>query len=143
MINEPVEVTLQVTRQLEALQIPYLVGGSVASIIHGEYRSTNDADLLADVRSHHVTPLVRALSPTFFIQAEDIRDAIQSAVQYRDDPRIRPSFAVLHRETAFKVDIFLFRGRPFERSELARRIHEVVAIDPEQRAYIATAEDMV
>lgn len=51
MINEPVEVTLLVTRQLEALQIPYLIGGSVTSMIYGEYRATNDADLLADVRA--------------------------------------------------------------------------------------------
>ena len=52
-------------------------------------------------------------------------------------------FAVLHKATAFKIDVFLFRDRPFERSELARRLHEVVAIDPEQRAYVATAEDMI
>lgn len=143
MINEPVEVTLLVTRQLEALQIPYLIGGSVASIIYGEYRSTNDADFLADVRSQHVAPLVQALSPAFFIQADDLRDAIRHAAHERTNPRVRPSFALLHKDTAFKIDVFLVRGRPFERSELARRVHEVVAIDPEQRAYVATAEDMI
>ena len=34
MLNEPVEITLLVTTQLEALQTPYLVGGSVASIVY-------------------------------------------------------------------------------------------------------------
>lgn len=86
---------------------------------------------------------MQALSPAFFIQAEDLRDAIRHATQERTNPRVRPSFAVLHKATAFKVDVFLFHGRPFEWSELARRVHEVVAIDPEQRAYVTTAEDMI
>lgn len=143
MINEPVAVTLLVTQVLEALQIPYLIGGSIASIIHGEYRATNDADLLADVHPQHVAPLVQALSPAFLIRAEDLRAAIRYAAQERTDPHVRPSFSILHTATAFKVDVFLVRERPFERSELARRVHALVAIDPEQRAYVATAEDMI
>lgn len=110
MINEPVEVTLLVTRQLEALEIPYLIGGSVASIIHGEYRATNAADLLADVRSPHVAPLVMALSPAFFIQAEDLRDAIRHAAQKRTNPRVRPSFAILHKATASRSTCFCSVG---------------------------------
>lgn len=143
MLNEPVEITLLVTTQLEALQIPYLVGGSVASIVYGEYRSTNDADVLAAIQGHHILPLVHALSGSFFIQADDIADAVRHAATRPDPAHARPSFAVLHRDTAFKVDVFVASGRPFERAELARRVYEVVAIEPEQRAYIATAEDVI
>lgn len=143
MQNEPVEITLLVTTQLEALQIPYLVGGSVASIVYGEYRSTNDADVLAAVHLRHVDPLVQALRAAFFVQADDIADAVRHAATRPDPATARPSFAVLHRDTAFKVDVFVASGRPFERSELARRVHEIVAIEPEQRAYIATAEDVI
>ncbi len=36
---------------LEDLGIPYLVGGSLASSVLGEPRSTNDIDILADIRA--------------------------------------------------------------------------------------------
>ncbi len=35
MQNEPIEVTLKVTAVLEQLNIPYLIGGSLASILYG------------------------------------------------------------------------------------------------------------
>ena len=35
MLSEPIEVTLVVTRVLDELGIDYLVGGSVASSLHG------------------------------------------------------------------------------------------------------------
>lgn len=69
MLNEPVEITLLVTTQFEALNIPYLVGGSVASIVYGEYRSTNDADVLAAIQPQHVAPLAQTLSNAFFVQS--------------------------------------------------------------------------
>ncbi|MBA3946958.1 MAG: hypothetical protein H0X37_20650 [Herpetosiphonaceae bacterium] len=143
MLNEPVEITLLVTPQLEALNILYVIGGSVASIIWGEYRSTNDADVLAAIQMQHVEPLVQALGNEFFLQAEDMREAIRFAAHHPGEARTRPRFAVLHVPTAFKIDMFVSTDRPFEQAELARRIHEVVVSEPEGRAYIATAEDMV
>lgn len=40
MQNEPIEVTLRVTAVLEKLGIPYLIGGSLASTLHGMIRTT-------------------------------------------------------------------------------------------------------
>jgi hypothetical protein len=33
--NEPIEVTFKVTGILEALGVPYLIGGSLANTLHG------------------------------------------------------------------------------------------------------------
>ena len=44
-IAEVLEVTLRVVDILEGLGVPYLVGGSVASSLHGIPRSTQDVDL--------------------------------------------------------------------------------------------------
>lgn len=46
-LPEALEATLQVAAVLEGLGIPYLVGGSLASSLHGIPRATADADLLA------------------------------------------------------------------------------------------------
>lgn len=139
----PVEVLLLVTQELEALHIPYFVGGSLAAIVHGEYRATRDVDIVADVHGKHVGRFVQALTGVFYVQAEDIREAIQSAARNRNDARSRATFNLIHFDTGFKVDIFVYSGRPFESTQLARRQAEIVATDPDRSVYIATAEDTV
>ena len=141
--TEPVEVMLLITQELEALEIPYFVGGSLAAIVHGEYRATRDVDIIADIRREHVTALVRVWADAFYVQTEDIQEAIQNAVQYRNDARRRATFNLIHFDTSFKVDIFVYTGRPFETTQLARREAEVVATEPERTVYIASAEDTV
>ncbi len=44
MHNEPLEVTLLVTRVLEGLHIPYLIGGSLASTLYGMMKKGRCAD---------------------------------------------------------------------------------------------------
>ncbi|NOZ50823.1 MAG: hypothetical protein GXP37_12380, partial [Chloroflexi bacterium] len=53
MTSEPIAVTLLVIEALEALDVPYFVGGSLASALHGEPRATLDSDLVADLRPQH------------------------------------------------------------------------------------------
>jgi len=133
MLPEPIAVTLQVTKLLEELGIPYLIGGSFASTIYGLVRTTQDTDLMVVLRPQHVNPLVTALQNQFYINAEAVHEAI---VQRRN-------FNLIHLETMFKVDIFVSKQRPFDQSQLARRTAQLISADPEQTAYFATAEDTV
>ena len=77
MLPEPLAVTLLVIDALEQLDIPYLIGGSLASAMHGTARSTLDTDLLADFHPEKVGALVQKLQSAFYIDAEMILDAIQ------------------------------------------------------------------
>jgi hypothetical protein len=133
MPPEPIAVTLLVTDTLEALGVPYLIGGSLASAVHGVLRATLDADLIADLRFEHAEPLAHALKGAFYVDVEAIRDAI----------RHQNSFNVIHLETMFKVDVFVSQRRSFDQSRFARRIVQVVATDPERTAYVSTAEDTI
>jgi len=133
MLSEPVAVTLSVIEALEALDVPYLIGGSLASAIHGVARATVDTDLVADLRPEHAAPLAQALSDAFYVDVESIQDAI----------RRRSSFNVIHLETMFKVDVFARKRRPFDRAQFERRTAHVVATDPERTAYVASPEDTV
>ena len=133
MLAEPVAVTLLVTHALETLGVSYLIGGSLASALHGVVRTTLDTDLVAELRSEHVAPLIQALSRTFYIDAEAAHDAIQR----------RSSFNLIHLETMFKVDIFVSKQRPFDQAQFTRRTAQIVAPAPEQTAYIASAEDTI
>jgi len=61
MQNEPIEVTIKVTDLFEKLDVPYLIGGSLASALHGMVRTTQDADVVAEMRLEHLKPFVSAL----------------------------------------------------------------------------------
>ena len=133
MLAEPIAVTMIVADALEALGVPYAIGGSLASAVHGVMRATMDADLVADLRPEHAEPLVRALGDAFYADAEMIRDAI----------RRHGSFNLIHLGTMFKVDIFVAKPRPFDRSQLARRQLHLLSEDPERHAYVTSAEDII
>jgi len=61
LLAEPIAVALLIGECLDRLEIPWLVGGSVASSLHGIPRATQDVDLVADLRRAHIRPLVEAL----------------------------------------------------------------------------------
>jgi len=132
-IPEPIAVTLQVVDVLESLRVPYLIGGSLASALYGVTRATMDADLVADLRPEHVESLARALRDAFYLDIETMRHAV----------RQRSSFNVIHLATMFKVDVFVSKGRPFDRAQLERRTSQTLATDPKRMAYVASAEDTI
>lgn len=110
MQNEPVEVTLKVTGVFEKLGLPYLIGGSLASTLYGMVRTTQDSDIVAEMRLEHLQPFIAALQDEFYLDEEMILAAIQR----------NTSFNIIHRQTMFKVDVFIPRPRPFLRAQLAR-----------------------
>ncbi len=133
MLPEQIAVTLLVTDALDTIGVPYAIGGSLASALHGVMRATMDADLVADLRAEQAAPLAQALESAFYADVEMMRNAIQ-----------RPgSFNVIHLETMFKVDVFVARPRAFDRAQLSRRQLHLLSETPERRAYVLSAEDIV
>jgi len=110
-LPDAIRVSLIVTRILEELGVPYLIGGSVASIIHGEPRLTNDIDLVADIREEQVPHLVAALETDFYVDDRAMRRAI----------RERRSFNILYLETMYKVDIFIPRRDEWSHEQMRAR----------------------
>lgn len=133
MQGETARITLLVARALEQIGIPYAIGGSLASSLHGVMRSTLDVDIVADMRLEHVQPLVATLTKEFYADDEMMRDAIEH----------HSSFNLIHYETAFKVDIFIRKLRAFDQIQLERRRMAVIATDPEESAYIVSPEDII
>ena len=133
MIPEQIEVTLAVAGALDALGVPYAIGGSFASSLHGSMRATMDADLVAALCLEHVEPLLLALSEGFYVDADAMRAAIRTS----------GSFNLIHLDTLFKVDIFVAKPRAFDRAQLGRRQWVLLSADPERHAYVCTAEDAV
>lgn len=133
MHGDTTRITVLVTQALERLSIPYAVGGSLASSVHGVMRSTLDVDIVADLKLEHISPLVAALAKEFYVDDEMMRGAIENY----------SSFNLIHYETAFKVDIFIRRPRPFDQAQLERRRTAVIVTDPEQSVYVVSPEDII
>jgi hypothetical protein len=56
------EVVHGIGAKLDALGIPWVIGGSVASSLLGEPRATADVDLVTDLRGVHVRELCRSIA---------------------------------------------------------------------------------
>lgn len=130
---DPVAVAVHFTAVLEDLGIRHLVGGSLASSIHGEPRSTNDIDILADFRDEHVSPFMEAVEAEYHVSASAIREAIRSA----------GFFNAIHTSGAMKVDVFIAGSDPFNEERLARRERLQVGEEPASRVFMDTAEHSV
>jgi hypothetical protein len=133
MLTEPIQVTLQVSTVLESLKIPYFIGGSLATALHGVARATMDVDLVVDIQPDQIQPFLKALGEAFFADEVMIHNSI----------RQRISFNLIHKETMFKIDIFPTKTRPFDRSQFERRAAYALAEETSQTAYVASPEDNV
>lgn len=133
MQNEPVEVTLKVTEVFEKFGVSYLIGGSLASILYGMVRTTQDSDIVAEMRAEHLQPFVAALQDEFYVDGEMIAESIQR----------HSSFNIIHRETMFKVDVFIPRSRPFLQSQFARAQKQTFTFETEVSAKFASPEDTI
>jgi hypothetical protein len=101
---------------LDDLGIPYAVGGSLASSLVGEPRSTNDGDVAIHVDRAQGALLVARLSERFYVPAATAAAAIET----------QSSFNVLDLETGSKVDLFVLGDNVLDRMQIARRTRRAV-----------------
>lgn len=132
MIGDPISLALLMSELLERLDIPYLVGGSVASSLLGESRATLDVDLVVDLRQEQVLALIDAVQSQFYVSEEAVRDAVSSM----------SSFNLIHFETNEKIDIFILSQQPLAQQEMQRR--QLKQVDEGGKAlYLPTPEDII
>ena len=85
-------------------QIQYFVTGSVASIVYGEPRLTNDIDLVIFLPEKEVDKFVKVFPPKeFYSPPEEI-------IRTELKREVRGHFNLIHHETGFKADIY-FAGK--------------------------------
>jgi hypothetical protein len=131
MSLDPALITARVTGITEKLNVRYLIGGSLASTLHGMVRTTQDSDILAELRSEHIGKFVRELEGEFYIDKEMIAEAIDQ----------RSSFNIIHRDSFFKVDVFIPEMRPYVEVQLTRAQRQILSVEPPAEALVATPED--
>ncbi|HET7584207.1 MAG TPA: hypothetical protein VFK13_04830 [Gemmatimonadaceae bacterium] len=118
-------------RALDEHRIPYFITGSVASSVHGEYRATNDVDIVANLSPANVGSLLAELQGTFVADAEQARTAVASGT----------SFNLIDRGTFLEVDVFPSTTE-FER-QAQQRAESIVPPGGTRALRVATVEDIL
>jgi len=106
--SQPAILSLDTTADIERIQVEAwrvmsplekagLVGGSLASSIGGEPRTTLDVDIVVAMAETDVDCVLAALGSEFYADAGAIRRAIHQ----------RSSVNVIHHASAIKVDLFI------------------------------------
>lgn len=130
---EGLRVAFLVLEILDRLGIPYHVGGSFASAIHGIPRQTHDVDLVVELHADRVPALVQSLGAGFYVDEEAVSRAV----------RERGSCNLIHLATGMKVDLFVKGVAPFDEAEFERRVKVRLGEEPQREVFIKSAEDTV
>ena len=133
MTSDPLQVALQVAEAFEACGLRYLVGGSLASSISGEPRSTLDVDIVVAMTEADVGRFLVALGSDFYADDAAVRRAV----------RQRSSVNLIHQPTATKVDLFVAGSSPVDEQQMSRRQRIQVTIRPDRYLYFYTPEDIL
>ncbi len=115
----------------DQLGVEWAVGGSLASSVHGEPRSTNDIDIIAKLRPGHARRFTRALGDDFYVVESVVAEAISAS----------RSFNVIDQRTVIKVDVFVPPPGPMGEGKLLRR--ERAEFDEDLEFYVLSREDTV
>ena len=123
-----------VVAALERLDVPYYLGGSIASSAYGAARATLDVDLVADLSPKHATPLVQMLGHDYYVNQHAVSEAIAG----------QSCFNAIHLTTMFKVDVFILKDRRYDRVALGRIRKASLDVEtPTAEFYLASPEDVV
>jgi hypothetical protein len=117
---------------LDAMHIPYLLTGSMATIAYGEPRFTQDIDVVVAMTPAQVPAFCAAFAaPDFYCPQEAVEQAVRQRFQ----------FNILHPASGLKVDVILATDSEFDRSRFGRATRLPVGKDFE--ATFAAPEDVI
>lgn len=106
---KPYQLMQKAADFFERLNVTYRIVGSMASMVRGEARFTNDIDILADLSEEHVDQFeLEFPAPDYYISLAAVRTAIQQ----------RRQFNIIHIPSGLKVDVILKKDTEFGRLDI-------------------------
>jgi hypothetical protein len=108
----PLDLLTHLAAIFDEMGIDYVVGGSIASSLLAEPRTTNDVDLAVSIDADVGARLLERVADDFYVPFDAAHEAI----------RARTSFNLLDLSSALKADIFVLGTGLLDRRQLERRI---------------------
>lgn len=116
----------------ERMRLPYYVSGSVAGMIYGEVRMTQDVDIVVELPSWKAAELCAAFPPPeYYVSVDAAKEAAMNGGQ----------FNILHPSSGLKIDVMMVDDSGYSASRLgrARRIKLDEGFEP----FFAAPEDVI
>jgi hypothetical protein len=130
-MSEPADFLSRIVAKLEAVSVPYMLTGSIASSYHGVPRTTHDIDIVIDPEATGLRELVGALPIAEYYV--DLTMAMEALAR-------RTQFNVIDQKSGWKADLIIIKRRSFSRAEFdRRRLGSVMGV----RAYVTSREDAI
>jgi hypothetical protein len=133
------ELSLLFLRPLNKLGVRYIVGGSIASMLYGEPRFTNDVDVVVFLRNEDIPRLMEAFpSPEFYLPTAEIIAAEIARPQ-------NGQFNALHVATGFKADMYTtgrdeFNAWAFRNARKMEYNGEIIVVAPPEYVIVRKLE---
>src|SRR6266566_6765126 len=102
--TELIAVMLPALHAFEELHVPYYLGGSIASSLHGMQQLAQDIDLVVDLGEQRLPSLFAVLRQYYLFNEGEARKAV----------RARTSFPLIHLDSLMKVDVVLPKPEAFD-----------------------------
>ena len=124
---------LKILKILEKLKIPYMISGSVGSMVYGEPRMTNDIDIVLELKDDKIEDFLAFFNEEqfYFPSVEFIKSAIQKKTQ----------FNIIHANSGSKADFIIRKDTEFAQHEFSRKKN--VAFTEDFQASTASPEDII
>lgn len=132
MTKGPLDLVRQLATILDDLAIPYALGGSMASSLIGEPRSTVDVDIAIKLRSDSEHALLERVTSEFYVPVDAAQIAIQS----------NSSFNLIDTAHGLKVDLFVLGDSLLDRMQIERRVKIAVPHTP-NGIWVTAPEDQI
>lgn len=130
---EEKKIFLRMITALETLKIPYMVSGSVASILYGEPRLTNDIDVIVALKKTDVSALRNNFpAEEFYVpQEETIFEEIKRKGQ----------FNIIHIPSAIKMDCIILKETEFDLEQFKHR--KKIPFISNKKAFTSSPESII
>ena len=133
MSRSHLDLAVSMAQLLEQLGVRYVIGGSVASSLVGEPRSTVDIDIAVELGLDALDLLIERVRPDFYVPESDAARAV----------RDHDSFNIIHNHEALKIDLFVLGDNTLDANQIERRQLIEVPTDPPAELWITSTEDQI
>jgi hypothetical protein len=132
-VQDPIEIAKILHEAMTSLQIPYFISGGVATLVHGEPRTTMDLDIVAQIERQNIAPIVALLESQGFYCPFGAVEEIQAG--------IGRMMSITHTVSALSADISVMQDSDHGRSEMARR--QLIDMGNGVNVWFCSPEDLI
>ncbi|MDI6777829.1 MAG: hypothetical protein QMD77_01435 [Patescibacteria group bacterium] len=130
---EQEELLFRIGNILNRLKIPYIITGGMAVVVWGRPRFTADIDVVIELTFQKIDEIfaeLRKIDKNIYIDKKMIEYALKRGGE----------FNLIHPASGVKIDFWILKDEPFDKSRIKRRILKKIA---GEKLYFCSPEDLV